>query len=378
MPCHQVVTAGDLETGWPSARVPMPRPARRRTSLAALVAPCLAVALAAPVTAQETAAGSPHGDLSIACEACHTPATWAPLREPLDFAHAATGFALEGAHAPPPCGSCHADLVFAHVPTACADCHADPHRGELGVECSSCHAPVTWENRATIFEVHDRSLFPLTGVHAVTDCEACHRGVPPFEFEATPLDCVACHQAAFEATNEPDHVAAGFPTSCELCHDTVTFDEASFAAGVGFDHDAFFPLIGSHRPLDCSSCHSQGFAGTPTDCFSCHRDDYEGTTDPDHQAAGFPTDCEACHGTTQWEGAEFDHDGLFFPIYSGRHAGVWDDCADCHVASGDFGRFECLTCHEHDEPDMDDEHEDVPGYAYQSQACLECHPHGEE
>ena len=47
------------------------------------------------------------------------------------------------------------------------------------------------------------------------------------------------------------------------------------------------------------------------------------TTDPDHTAAGFSTDCATCHSETAWEPSTFDHDGLYFPIYSGEHDGEW-------------------------------------------------------
>ncbi len=110
----------------------------------------------------------------------------------------------------------------------------------------------------------------------------------------------------------------------------------------------------------------------------CHLDDYNNTDDPDHQAAGFPTTCEDCHNTNDWEDAEFDHDSMYFPIYSGRHEGEWDECADCHVVPADYGVFECIFCHEHNQPDTDEEHEDVGGYVYESQACYNCHPNGEE
>ncbi len=67
-----------------------------------------------------------------------------------------------------------------------------------------------------------------------------------------------------------------------------------------------------------------------------------------------------------------------FPIYSGEHAGEWDACVDCHVVPNDFGIFECIFCHAHTQEEMDDEHEEVGGYTYESQACFNCHPNGEE
>ena len=126
---------------------------------------------------------------------------------------------------------------------------------------------------------------------------------------------------------------------------------------------------------DCDECHSDGFAGTPTDCNACHSADYDNTNDPDHQAAGFPRDCEECHDTSGWGGANFNH---AFPIYSGNHrqGQAWDECSDCHPNAGNFGVFDCTACHSRGE--MDDEHDDVGGYVYDSIECLACHPDGEE
>ena len=47
---------------------------------------------------------------------------------------------------------------------------------------------------------------------------------------------------------------------------------------------------------------------------------YMATQNPNHQTSGFSTDCVACHTTNpDWTPAEFDHDGQYFPIYSGKH-----------------------------------------------------------
>ena len=130
--------------------------------------------------------------------------------------------------------------------------------------------------------------------------------------------------------------------------------------------------------VDCSRCHTGGtYAGTPTDCFACHQANYAGTTNPNHQAAGFPTQCQTCHTTGAWRPASFDHDGRYFPIYSGKHAGKWSTCADCHVNPGNYRAFECILCHKHsNEAEMRDKHKDEPGYTYTSAACLRCHPFG--
>ena len=48
----------------------------------------------------------------------------------------------------------------------------------------------------------------------------------------------------------------------------------------------------------------------------------------------------------------------------------------CQPAS--FEVFTCLTCHEHRRSEMDDEHDEVRGYVYESTACYSCHPDGED
>ena len=264
----------------------------------------LAAGIAAGVAVPQEgppATASPHGELSISCQECHTPEGWRPLREPLPFDHSeATGFPLVAAHRDVSCLGCHSDLRFRRVGSACADCHADPHQRTLGFTCERCHAPSGWEERRRMVDEHATTLFPLTGAHAALDCAACHRGSPP-----------------------------------------------------------------------------RTFSGAPLDCFSCHFEDYRRTTNPNHARSGFPTECSACHDTASFAGADFRiHDDLFFPIFSGPHAGVWGSCSDCHTNPGNFAVFSCLSCHPRGE--MDDEHDDVRGYRYESTSCLACHPEGRE
>lgn len=324
----------------------------------------------------------PHrGELGFGCEECHSPAGWDNRRQMFD-AHGGTLFPLAGAHATLDCAACHQGappFEFAGTPLECIECHAEDVAGAeldhvgLGFpsDCELCHSPLGWEQarfRGDFGFDHDQ-FFELTGAHRPLDCRDCHAA----GFAGTPTDCVACHRDDYDATTDPDHAAAGFPTDCEVCHNTSDWEDADF------DHDEIFQLTGVHRDLGCESCHSQGFAGTPTDCFSCHADDYNQTDDPDHAAAGFPTECELCHNTTDWDDAEFeDHDAQYFPIFSGSHAGEWSVCTDCHTVPSNFGIFECIVCHEHSQEEMDEEHEDVEDYVWESTACFACHPTGEE
>jgi hypothetical protein len=90
----------------------------------------------------------------------------------------------------------------------------------------------------------------------------------------------------------------------------------------------------------------------------------------------FPTDCIACHNQNAWEPADFDHDDLYFPIYSGKHGDEWNQCSDCHFNPNNYSLFDCLNCHSPGE--TNEEHDEVGGYVYESNACFQCHPDGED
>jgi len=137
-------------------------------------------------------------------------------------------------------------------------------------------------------------------------------------------------------------------------------------------------LTGKHQTVNCADCHQNGYANTPAECVACHQTEYNNTNEPNHQAANFPTTCQDCHSTSAWSPANWDHDGQYFPIYSGKHNGEWNVCADCHVNSADYSQFECINCHEHNKSKMDEEHREVANYVYQSQACYDCHPNGKK
>jgi hypothetical protein len=87
--------------------------------------------------------------------------------------------------------------------------------------------------------------------------------------------------------------------------------------------------------------------------------------------------CLSCHPTGQ-AGNFVDHDAQYFPIYSGKHSGKWNnDCSTCHTNPAQRAEFDCLTaCHTHNATKMNDTHSGENGYSYTSQACLSCHPNG--
>lgn len=317
------------------------------------------------------------GTIGRPCASCHTTTSFSDLD--IGIVHPAD-FPLEGAHLQTSCESCHTDDLggaFRALDRECATCHMDEYASAplidhvalgFSTDCTECHS--TLDFRDVPFDhVQISGGFELVGRHTAIECTACHSGpdgtVP--DNPAGPEDCVACHIDDYQ----DEHGGSGFPTDCTACHNTNDWDDADF------DHTttAGFELIPNHDQLLCIECHVGSTSETifqpsgPQDCFACHQNDYQ----DEHAGTGFPTDCLACHESTTWEGATFEHT---FLIFSGPHAEEWNDCADCHQVPGDYGIFTCLTCHGRN--DMDDKHSEEPGYAYESNTCLSCHPTGRE
>jgi hypothetical protein len=299
------------------------------------------------------------------CVECHTSIAWRPT----SFDHDAFDFSLEGAHAAVVCAGCHpATEPPGKLPTDCYSCH-EPDYGSatpdhallgLGTDCETCHTSVDWRSS---FD-HNDTAFPLIGAHVTTDCLLCH-AVDGVALVDVPIDCYSCHEADYSSA-EPNHVELAFGTACQDCHSSVDWRSDSF------NHDATnFPLRGAHFDVDCLSCHADGFVNTPTQCVSCHANDEP----KDH----FGPDCAACHTDAAWTPSTFDHE-LLFPIQRGNHRKYENDCAACHLEMNDYSIFTCTNCHdgEHERNDMDDEHDDVNDYRYDSLACFECHPRGDE
>lgn len=162
---------------------------------------------------------SPHGKLSLACNTCHTPETWAVIQEKINFNHAKTGFPLRGRHTTVACRDCHANLNFAKTPNKCQDCHADLHRRKNGAECELCHNSNGWEvSIHNINEHQDR--FPLIGAHAAVDCYSCHKvgTVGRFNRFGLSTECYSCHAKDYTKTVAPNHRALGYSTECRECH----------------------------------------------------------------------------------------------------------------------------------------------------------------
>ncbi len=310
---------------------------------------------------------------STDCVSCHTTNPgWTPATINHDF------FPLTLGHDIQDCNECHTTTNFSDADPNCVTCHQNDYDGTQNpnhvssgfpTDCVACHTTNLGWTPAVI----NHDFFPLTLGHDIQDCNECHT---TSNFSDADPNCVTCHQNDYDGTQNPNHVSSGFPTDCVTCHTT---NPGWTPATINHD---FFPLTLGHDIQDCNECHTTAnFSDADSNCVTCHQDDYNSTNNPNHQAAQFPVDCVVCHTTNpDWTPATFDHDGQYFPIYSGDHQGEWNDCVDCHNNPNDFSVFMCLNCHEHnDQNKVDNIHDhpgdpDFAGYVYESSACFQCHP----
>lgn len=321
------------------------------------------------------------GTVGRECQDCHSEQNW--LVDIIPELHEQNGFPLAGTHATLACIDCHANEVnlrFDRLGNDCINCHLEdfntaqnPNHIEKGysTDCLECHDILAFEWDQQLI---NHNFFPLVGGHDAVSCNDCHVG-GGFDDDNVPNECVGCHLDDYNATTQPNHVELRYSKNCEECHTIFGWEGA-----IGVNHD-FFPLVQGHAINDCAVCHlTDNFSDTSPDCISCHQDDYDGSRNPDHARARFSTDCTECHTIAAWEPSTLDHDGLYFPITNGNHRrGVWNQCTECHIQPTNYAIFSCIDCHEHsNRNEVDDDHDGVNGYRYESTACLECHPQGNE
>jgi len=313
------------------------------------------------------------------CKSCHTiDPGWKPAqyRE-----HDAVSFPIySGNHRGEwnNCATCHTQPNNYSLFT-CIDCHEhnasrtnDQHKGISGYNysspsCYACHPRGTSEGSFN----HSLTGFPLLGSHAAIDCASCHAS----GYSGTSALCSDCHLSEYNATSNPKHASISISTQCDECHDNGPgWEPAKFP-----QHNQRYALNGAHAVIasDCYLCHQGNFNSTSNTCFACHSNDYNSTTNPNHASSNFSTNCKDCHSENAWSPSTFDHDNQYFPIYSGRHSGRWNNCADCHTNPSNFSVYSCITCHEHNQTSMQSAHNGVGGYVYNSANCFSCHPRGE-
>ncbi len=274
------------------------------------------------------------------------------------------------------CSNCHTDPTDKSV-YDCLGCHVQApvdiiHQGMLSYDyqnsaCMTCHPSGVVEE----YLEHDGAFFPIyAGPHSGTwvDCATCHTDPT----DRTVFNCIVCHD---QTDMDNMHVSiTGYvynSTDCITCHPTG--EAIEFA-----EHDPlYFPIYsGSHNGAwsECATCHTVPGDRTIYDCLSCHD---QTTIDGIHLGmlsySYTSTDCYSCHPAGAVEDY-LEHDGVFFPIYSGTHSGTWGDCSNCHTDPTDKSVFSCLGCH--DQATIDGVHLGMLSYSYESSTCFSCHPSG--
>lgn len=227
------------------------------------------------------------------CATCHTSATW----KPSSFNHTATGFELKGAHkSVVQCSDCHKGSLTTTVQT-CISCHQPQFDTALNhkpqsypADCTLCHTQNNWiEN---IFN-HATTSFPLTGAHTTALCAKCHTT----GLKGTPTACYSCHAIKYNASVNPNHLSAKFPTNCEICHTSTAWTPSTY------NHDAqYFPIYsGKHQGKWnlCSDCHHIPTNYATFTCILCHEHSSKTTVDADHTGVKnytyASTACYNCH-----------------------------------------------------------------------------------
>jgi hypothetical protein len=227
------------------------------------------------------------------CGNCHTPAGWSMSggQAGEGFDHSLTGFPLTGRHNATACNQCHQSERS--ITRECTSCHVNPHQKRLSGRCDSCHSSRRW-NDIEPFELHRRTRFPLTGMHALADCTECHLRNKERQWTTVPTDCFACHSDDYLDPNvHPAHrgtdTSLPFSQDCSQCHrasgwspafvDPSMFTQSSpsaIRAGLGgmvipANHDQYFPVSrGPHRGAPCNSCHTSARTPRLVRCTGCH------------------------------------------------------------------------------------------------------------
>jgi hypothetical protein len=306
------------------------------------------------------------------CQQCHNTTSWGGA----NWDHSSTGFALTGIHATTPCAQCHVNGNYnlTSANTTCVGCHlkdfqgtTSPNHVQAGFPqtCQQCHNTSGWGSANWN---HSSTGFALTGTHATTACQQCHVN-NNYSLTSANAVCSACHMNVYNTTNSPPHAQVGYPTTCDVCHDTVKWADGTFN-----HNNTAFPLTGFHATsVTCAQCHvNNNYTTLPTVCSGCHMTDYNGTNNPNHAAAKWPTTCNTCHNTTAWIPANLPTQyHTFFPVNHGGANGV---CSTCHQNQNDYSVFQCTNCHTKTQTDSN--HHGVSGYVYNSVNCYNCHKNG--
>lgn len=233
---------------------------------------------------------------STDCKTCHNAIAW----KPSTFNHStSTTFPLTGGHIGVDCLNCHSK-GYAGTSTLCVSCHQNDYNAttnpghvaaKFSTDCKTCHSSTAW--KPSTFNHNTSTTFPISGAHIGVSCISCHsKG-----YAGISTDCFSCHAAKYNATTNPAHAAAKFPTTCLTCHTQNAWTPSTY------NHDAqFFPInSGKHNGkwTLCSECHTNPTNYAVFNCLLCHEHSNKASVDSDHKGqSGYvynSINCFSCH-----------------------------------------------------------------------------------
>jgi hypothetical protein len=187
---------------------------------------------------------------------------------------------------------------------------------------------------AMAFVYPDPMLAPgaLISVHAnlATDCFACHAPLQG----ATQTRCVTCHAVADIGLKTVAGLQISQNTPMLPFHQALADTDC---LGCHTDH----PLASLTPPHSHTFAHAMLTPAAGAACSNCH------TAPRTVVHAGPPAQCSTCHSQTDWTAASIEHTRFF--ALTGPHDVA---CTSCHSTAGDFTRYSCFGCHEHQEADL--------------------------
>jgi hypothetical protein len=298
-------------------------------------------------------------DFGSGCTSCHD-----GQDSMARFNHENTAFPLVKSHLEIRCVDCHTQGQFGDMSRECVTCHVEPaaHMGAFTLDCGSCHDSQSWKPallEGQPFDHYSQVSFNLAKhgkdySGAPITCLSCH---PNSLQEFTPQTCIECH--AVDDLKFIDQHQLQFGVNCLDCHDGVDRMQ-------GFEHAEYFPLDGRHVEIDCQACHvGQVYNGTPQECIGCH-------LEPHIHEGYFGFKCEYCHSTTSWYPAQLQSHK--FPIDHGDQGAV--ECQVCHDST--YSQYSCYGCHEHQQAEIVEEHQDEGISGGELIACFQCHEDGSD
>jgi hypothetical protein len=300
-------------------------------------------------------------NLAGECTQCHVETSFSDFTGDRFFDHNSTSFGLKGAHSTVACFDCHTQTsevleVFqdrlAIEENQCASCHEDAHEERLGLDCAACHAVSSWFEVDTTDFDHDKTAYPLEGLHEEVSCSECHTE----EHMTADIDfeyCFNCH----EDYHDGQFTKNAIQRDCAECHSTlIGFAKTLYT--VEQHNETDFILDGAHVATPCFDCHLGEeddrwvFVDLGKECVDCHEDVHNGQF-----ILNDANDCARCHDSASWNASSFDHDNTNFPL-EGQHALA--ECEACHQEIERNGisfieykieKFECVDCHQYSQSD---------------------------